>query len=331
MASPNKQRIADQRREKLERIRLEQRRRERRRRILIASAVGLALVAAVAIVLLVTRPQAGAQPRAGAGAATQVIPSAPIGATTVQLPATTVPDASGIPGVLAWDTTGWPGDGAAHPGALEHQHVDGPVSYSITPPVGGPHNGIWMNAGVYTKPIPSERAVHNMEHGAVWITYEPGLSASEVAALTAFVTKQSLIPETGETASGAATTNSNRYIDLSPWATSALPAPIVMSAPSHAPRARTRSCRSRPSPIGAWWSICPRRASASSSPGSWRAGSSISRARAASRSLAEPSRSIAISWACSQPGCGNAYDVGPADRRDAALSSRWFSVNQHAP
>ena len=231
MASSNKQRIADQRREKLERIRLEQRRRERGRRILIASAIGLVVVAAVTVVVLVTRPQAGAP--VDAGADTQIVPSVPTGATTAQLPVTAVADASGIPGVLAWDTTGWPGDGAAHPGALEHQHVDGPVTYNVTPPVGGPHNGIWMNAGVYTKPIPSERAVHNMEHGAVWITYEPDLPASEVAALTAFATKQSLIPETGETASGATTTNSNRYVDLSPWATTTLPAPIVMSAWGH--------------------------------------------------------------------------------------------------
>ena len=232
MASSNKQRIADQRREKLERIRLEQRRRERRRSVLIASAIGLVVVVvAVIVVVLVTRPQAGSPAEAGAGK--QIVPSAPTGATTVQLPVTTVADASGIPGVLAWDTTGWPGDGAAHAGALEHQHVDGPVTYNVTPPVGGPHNGIWMNAGVYTKPIPSERAVHNMEHGAVWITYEPDLPASEVAALTAFVTRQSLIRETGETASGAATTNSNRYVDLSPWATSTLPAPIVMSAWGH--------------------------------------------------------------------------------------------------
>ena len=232
MASSNKQRIADQRREKLERIRLEQRRRERRRSVLIASAIGLVVVVvAVIVVVLVTRPQTGSPAEAGAGK--QIVPSAPTGATTVQLPVTTVADASGIPGVLAWDTTGWPGDGAAHAGALEHQHVDGPVTYNVTPPVGGPHNGIWMNAGVYTKPIPSERAVHNMEHGAVWITYQPDLPASEVAALTAFVTQQSLIAETGETASGITTTNSNRYVDLSPWATSALPAPIVMSAWGH--------------------------------------------------------------------------------------------------
>ena len=233
MPSSNKQRIAEQRREKLERIRLEQRRRERGRRILIASVI--TVVVAVIVVVVVTRPQAGHPAEAGAGAAAggQIIPSAPSGAPTTEKQADTVTDTSGISGVLAWDTTGWPGDGAAHPGALQHDHVDGPVTYAITPPVGGPHDGIWMNAGIYTKPIPSERAVHNMEHGAVWITYESDLPASEVAALTAFVTKQSLIPETGETATGASTGNSNRYIDLSPWSSSALPAPIVMSAWGH--------------------------------------------------------------------------------------------------
>jgi hypothetical protein len=107
------------------------------------------------------------------------------------------------------------------------------VTYSVIPPVGGQHNATWMNCGIYDQPVPNERAVHNMEHGAVWITYEPDLPASQVAALTAFVAKQSLISETGETATGAPTTNSNRYLDLSPWVTSTLPAPIVMSAWGH--------------------------------------------------------------------------------------------------
>jgi hypothetical protein len=139
-----------------------------------------------------------------------------------------VANTSGITGVLAWDTQGWPGDGATHAGALEHTHVTGPVSYDVLPPVGGPHNPVWMNAGVYTKPIPSERAVHNLEHGAVWITYNPNLPAADVAALTAFVTKQTLI---AEPASAVGVSNdSNRYVDLSPWATNALPSPIVISA-----------------------------------------------------------------------------------------------------
>lgn len=238
MVSGNKQRVADQRRGKLEKIRLEQRRRDRARRLLVFGGVGVGVVviAAVIVAVVVTHPVSPA-PGGGAGsggtAGGQIIPSTPTGTTTVQSAVTTVADTSGISGVLAWDTTGWPGDGAAHPGALEHQHVDGPVTYAVTPPVGGPHAGIWMNAGVYSKPIPSERAVHNMEHGAVWITYDPKLPSADVATLRAFVAKQSLIAETGETVAGAPTTNSNRYLDLSPWASSTLPSPIVVTAWGH--------------------------------------------------------------------------------------------------
>src|SRR5215217_3837704 len=50
-------------------------------------------------------------------------------------------------------------------------HVQGPIEYPQVPPVGGPHNPIWVNCGVYEQPVPSEMAVHSLEHGAVWITY----------------------------------------------------------------------------------------------------------------------------------------------------------------
>jgi len=169
----------------------------------------------------------------GSGTATQragsqIIPAAPAGQVTRQQTPKQVANTTGVPGVLAWDTQGWPGDGADHPGALEHDHVTGPVQYTITPPVGGPHDPIWMNAGVYTRPVPAERAVHNLEHGAVWITYDPDLPSAQLRALTAFVTKQSMIPESQQ--SDGIANNANRYIDLSPWPTNSLPTPIVLSA-----------------------------------------------------------------------------------------------------
>ncbi|MBW4031780.1 MAG: DUF3105 domain-containing protein [Acidobacteria bacterium] len=212
----------------------QQARRAKRRRRVVAIVIPVATVAIISVVLIssrASRPNTIAPQPSGGSPTSQILPAVSSGSVTVQAQATPVSDTSGIPGVLAWDTTGWPGDGATHPGALEHDHVTGPVTYSVLPPVGGPHNPIWMNAGVYTEPIPSERAVHNLEHGAVWITYNPSLSIDSVAQLVAFVAKQSLIPEPASET--GISNDANRYVDLSPWATDALPAPIVISSWGH--------------------------------------------------------------------------------------------------
>ena len=66
---------------------------------------------------------------------------------------------------------------------VEADHVVKPVSYEESPPVGGPHNPIWLNCGAYDKEVPNENAVHSMEHGAVWLTYDPALSDSDVKKL----------------------------------------------------------------------------------------------------------------------------------------------------
>lgn len=52
-------------------------------------------------------------------------------------------------------------------------HVEGAVEYEQTPPAGGEHNSTWLNCGVYTQSVPNENAVHSLEHGAVWVTYDP--------------------------------------------------------------------------------------------------------------------------------------------------------------
>jgi hypothetical protein len=60
---------------------------------------------------------------------------------------------------------------------LPATHVEGTVDYATeygtTPPVGGNHNAIWLNCGVYSEVQTSENAVHSLEHGAVWVTYDP--------------------------------------------------------------------------------------------------------------------------------------------------------------
>ncbi|MTE11828.1 DUF3105 domain-containing protein [Nocardia aurantiaca] len=49
------------------------------------------------------------------------------------------------------------------------------VNYDQAPPFGGPHDGSWAacTGVVYAKAIRTENAVHSLEHGAVWITYNP--------------------------------------------------------------------------------------------------------------------------------------------------------------
>jgi hypothetical protein len=74
---------------------------------------------------------------------------------------------------------------------LSRGHTDNPVSYpdqKQVPPVGGEHNGNAESCQVYTQPIANEHAVHSLEHGAVWVTYNPDtLPAADVAKLKALV------------------------------------------------------------------------------------------------------------------------------------------------
>jgi hypothetical protein len=51
------------------------------------------------------------------------------------------------------------------------------------PPVGGLHSGMWQNCGIYDEPVLAKNAVHSMEHGAVWIAYDPDLSVNDVKQL----------------------------------------------------------------------------------------------------------------------------------------------------
>ncbi|MEV8267107.1 DUF3105 domain-containing protein [Microbacterium sp. NPDC076911] len=58
-------------------------------------------------------------------------------------------------------------------------HVEGIVDYDQSPPAGGEHNSIWLNCGVYSEAVPNENAVHSMEHGAVWVTYDPDVISGD--------------------------------------------------------------------------------------------------------------------------------------------------------
>lgn len=71
-------------------------------------------------------------------------------------------------------------------GTLSQNHVQKTVKYPATPPVGGDHNPVWQNCNgdVYTDAIKNEHAVHSLEHGAVWVTYNSEASEDDVKALT---------------------------------------------------------------------------------------------------------------------------------------------------
>lgn len=87
------------------------------------------------------------------------------------------------------------------------EHVEGTVDYPQNPPAGGQHNQVWLNCGVYSEPVPNENAVHSLEHGAIWVTYDPSLSDEDLSAL------KLLLPSS--------------YIVLSPM--DGLPSDIVLS------------------------------------------------------------------------------------------------------
>ena len=78
-------------------------------------------------------------------------------------------------------------DGVVTYSNLARDHTDGPVTYPQTPPVGGVHNPVWQNCGIYDQPIHNENAVHSLEHGSVWITYQPDLPADAVEHLRSLV------------------------------------------------------------------------------------------------------------------------------------------------
>jgi hypothetical protein len=49
------------------------------------------------------------------------------------------------------------------------------VAYDQSPPFGGPHDGFWADCDgiVYPNAVRSENMVHALEHGTVWIAYNP--------------------------------------------------------------------------------------------------------------------------------------------------------------
>lgn len=108
--------------------------------------------------------------------------------------------------IVVADVQTWPDLTAGH---VDPAPVDYAAEFGMNPPAGGPHWSAWLNCGVYTEPQQSENAVHSLEHGAVWVTYnDEQLSDEDVQAL------RDQLPDS--------------YIVLSPY--TGLDAPVVASA-----------------------------------------------------------------------------------------------------
>lgn len=124
----------------------------------------------------------------------------------------------GVWAVFALGDDGPPAETEPRPTAVEEveefsdlarDHTTEPVTYEETPPVGGAHDPTWQTCAFYEAPIRAEHAVHSMEHGAVWITYDPALPEEQVAEIRALV-------------------EGDGYLLASPY--EGLPSPVVTSA-----------------------------------------------------------------------------------------------------
>ena len=67
--------------------------------------------------------------------------------------------------------------------ATTNRTVKGPIEYHRKPPTNGDHDPLWQNCGFYEKPIKDRHVVHSMDHGVVWITYNPDLSKRRIEPL----------------------------------------------------------------------------------------------------------------------------------------------------
>lgn len=130
---------------------------------LIATTAVIVIFAIMIIGYAITRP--GAREANVAGAASSVAPAV-----------ATAEEIAAIEGVAV----------KSFPGG---NHTPDVVDYPDSPPFGGAHNPIWAacTGVVYPDQIANENAVHMLEHGAIWITYQPDLNQASIDTLASKV------------------------------------------------------------------------------------------------------------------------------------------------
>lgn len=105
-------------------------------------------------------------------------------------------------------------EGVEEFGDLSRDHTEEPVEYEQSPPVGGAHSATPLTCGVHPDAVTDENAVHSLEHGAVWITYQPDLDEQDVTSLNALVLSQD--------------DTTQRHLILSPY--DGQPEPVMLTA-----------------------------------------------------------------------------------------------------
>ncbi|MFD5424597.1 DUF3105 domain-containing protein [Streptomyces sp. NPDC127084] len=149
-----KKSIATDRRARIEQMRRAEQARERRNRLITIGVSGLVVAGLVGFGVYVLNEEARENERAKAP----------------------------VRGEKIWDAK-----------KLGQKHTEEPQKYSMKPPVGGNHSEVWMNCDrdVYAEEIPESNAVHSLEHGAVWVTYNDKAAAEDVKKLKDKVGKTS--------------------------------------------------------------------------------------------------------------------------------------------
>ena len=77
--------------------------------------------------------------------------------------------------------------------ATTNRTLDRPIDYDRHPPTNGDHDPLWQNCGFYPEPIEDRHAVHSLDHGVVWITYQPDLPAAQINELRSYAGERYVI------------------------------------------------------------------------------------------------------------------------------------------
>lgn len=184
------------------------------------------LATAVALALLIGACSGGADDAApatttAARSTTSLAPNTTTEQATTAVPSTTggsATTASAAPTTVPADPITGNIEGVVVYEGLSQDHVDGNVDYDVRPPVGGAHAARWLTCGVYDAPVDEEMAVHSLEHGAVWITYDADALATDAITRIYPIVKETFAEDPDRIA----------WVLVSPY--SPMPAPLVVSA-----------------------------------------------------------------------------------------------------